>query len=79
MPRNGCFDRPQGRPSYFAQDGYIEVSQPFGHVIRTPKWVVVEDTVMSKDCRHSALKVDPACEGCKHNQRGMAAPTEETQ
>jgi hypothetical protein len=67
--KNGCHNRPEGRPSYNAQDGYIEFPLPDGTPQRAPKWVLVQDNVMSKDCRHSLLTDDPGCTGCRHNQR----------
>lgn len=70
MRLNGCHNRPEGRPTYPAQDGYFEDSFPDGTPLRSPKWVLIQDRAMSKDCRYSLHTDDPGCTGCRHNQWG---------
>jgi hypothetical protein len=67
--RNGCHNRPEGRPYHFGQDGYRDQEQPDGSIARVPVWVIVYDNVMSTDCKHSMLFDDPGCDGCRWDQR----------
>jgi hypothetical protein len=61
---HGCHNRPEGKPTLSAQDGWVEYLIG-GITSRLPRMVEIPDP-MSKDCKHVQLTPDdPSCAGCR--------------
>lgn len=67
---HGCHNRPEGKPTITAQDGWFDATVPHPdtgvrQTTRLPRMVEIPDP-MSKDCKHAQLTPDdPQCGGCR--------------